>query len=83
MSTVAQMVSKCLRVKRVQRKCEDRRQHGVARPHAGRVESKPISFYEKWPQQSEVLSAAGYHSFSHRPDIDFNYFLLFHPFLCR
>lgn len=47
MSTVAQMVSKCLTVKRVWRKCEDPQQHCVARPHVGCVESKLIRFYEK------------------------------------
>lgn len=54
MSTVAQMVSKWLRVKRARRKREDQRQHCVARPHAACVESKPIRFCEK-PQQAKVF----------------------------
>lgn len=67
-------VLKCVRTK-----CEDRQQPRVARPHTGCVESNLIRFMNK----SLKSFAAGYHSFSYRPDIDFNYFLLLLPLLCR
>lgn len=70
------MASKCLRVKLVGRKCKNQGQHCVVRPHTQYVESKPICFYQN-DHNSLKFFAAGYHLFTFRPEIDFNYFPLF------